>query len=81
MLTVIHRSSINGKPSCSAEYGKLSVSGAFVTCQECLQINRPRQEQAGQVYAVKCDDCKKIVSFTHILKESAEGTLCRACKQ
>lgn len=79
MTTYIHRASLNGKPVCLASGGRISVSGCVVTCPDCQRKDAPQQEQGGNVYAVKCDQCKQVISFTYNIQESYEGGLCQSC--
>ena len=78
---LIHKRNQGGSALCNAQTGGLSNTGiwAVITCPACL-AHRPKQlPSSGKVYAVKCDECKKTVSFTYELKESYAGTVCRSC--
>lgn len=78
MTTLIHRASLNGTPQCQAPHGRISTSGCVVTCPECTQRDHVPHEGT-TVYAVKCDDCKRIITLTYSLRESAAGGRCRSC--
>jgi len=76
-VLVIHRASLNARPACGAEGGKLSFSGlpSAITCTACLDLNKPK------AYAVKCDTCKTTVRLTFNVIESYAGTICDSCKR
>lgn len=38
---MIHRANLNGKPECGAPSGKVSMTGACVTCPACVKASQP----------------------------------------
>lgn len=45
-MKTIHRMNSNGLPRCGAAGGKVSMTGLMVTCQHCLELQKPMDKEA-----------------------------------
>lgn len=74
MNNLVHRYTLGARFVCGAQIGRGSTTGIGITCPLC------QHDSFGPpVYMVKCDECKQIMRYTTIIRESYAGGYCQSC--